>query len=58
MSCLAAWEGNADEALHWLRAAASAGQKISQPEIAANTDFDRVRDDPAFAAYVQSLPEH
>jgi hypothetical protein len=58
LSCLAAWEGNADDALHWLRAAASAGQKLSRAQIAAEEDFDRIRDDPDFASYVQSLPEN
>jgi hypothetical protein len=58
LSCLAAWEGNADEALHWLRAAASAGQEISRAQIAAEKDFDPIRDDPEFASYVQSLPEN
>jgi len=57
LASLAAWVGNSGEALHWLRAAASHGQTISRADIAANTDFDAIRDDPAFAAYVQSLPE-
>jgi hypothetical protein len=58
LSCLEAWQGNVDEALHWLRAAASFGQKISRAQIAAEKAFDRIREDPAFAAYVQSLPEN
>jgi hypothetical protein len=53
---LEALEGNAEEALDWMRQLVAAGLPLSKSDIAQETDFDRVRNAPVFQSFVESLP--
>lgn len=57
LACVDALEGNTKEAVRWLRIAESAGKQLSRAKIAAEEDFDRVRDHPEFFTFVKSLPQ-
>ena len=62
LACLAALRGDVDEAVSWLRSLSSgaARRKTGIPliarRIAADQDFDAIRVDPVFRAFVGSLP--
>lgn len=56
LACLEGLCGRVAEVLAWLNKWADAHPNPTRAEIDADTDFDRVRDDPAFAAYVATLP--
>ena len=43
--------------IRWLQASKSAGARLSRAIIAAEKDFDRIRNDPEFVVLVESLPE-
>jgi cytochrome c-type biogenesis protein CcmH/NrfG len=57
IACARALEGITKEAVHWLQKASSADMPLSRAKIAAEKDFDRIRNDPEFAHFVESLPE-
>jgi tetratricopeptide (TPR) repeat protein len=50
-----ALEGNTKEAIHWLQVAESTGTRLSRAKIAAEKGFDRVRDQPEFVSFMESL---
>ena len=58
LACVEAIEGNTIEAIQWLRASKSAGVRLSRAMIAAEKDFDRIRNDPGFVSLVESLAEN
>jgi hypothetical protein len=51
-------EGNTNEAVRWLQVFKSAGGRLSRAKIAAEKDFDRVRNQPDFVSLLESLPEN
>ena len=55
LACVEAIEGNTREAVHWLQASKSSGERISRAKIAAEKDFDRVRNQPEFVSLLESL---
>jgi hypothetical protein len=57
LACVEAIEGNASEAIRWLQLFGSTGARLSIAMIAAEKDFDRIRNDPEFVVLVESLPE-
>jgi tetratricopeptide (TPR) repeat protein len=58
LACVEALDGNAAEAIRWLQTAQSTGKLLSRAIIAADRDFDRVRNDSGFVSFVESLPEN
>ena len=58
LACFEAIDGNTSEAIRWLQACESAGVRLSRAMIAAEKDFDRIRNDPEFVLLVESLPEN
>ena len=58
LACVEAIEGNTVEAIQWLQASKSAGVRLSRAMIAAEKDFDRIRNQPEFVSLVESLPEN
>jgi tetratricopeptide (TPR) repeat protein len=58
LACVEAIQGNAPEAIRWLQVGESAGERLSRAKIAADKDFDRIRNDPEFVLLVESLPEN
>jgi hypothetical protein len=58
LACVEALDGNAAEAIRWLQTAQSTGKLLAQAIIAADKDFDLVRNDPDFVSFVESLPEN
>jgi Tfp pilus assembly protein PilF len=57
LACVEAMEGNTREAVLWLQVFKSAGGRLSKAKIAAEKDFDRVRNQPGFVSLVESLAE-
>jgi tetratricopeptide (TPR) repeat protein len=55
LACVDALQGSAKEAILWLQVAESAGTRLSKAKIAAEKDFDRIRDQPEFERFVESL---
>jgi len=58
LACVEAMEGNTNEAVRWLQVFKSAGGRLSRAKIAAEKDFDRVRNQPDFVSLLESLPEN
>jgi hypothetical protein len=58
LACVEAMEGNTNEAVRWLQVFKSAGAPLSKARIAAEKDFDRVRNQPEFVRLVESLTEN
>jgi cytochrome c-type biogenesis protein CcmH/NrfG len=58
LACVEAVAGNAGEAVRWLQVFKSAGERLSRTIIAAEKDFDRVRNQPEFVSLVESLAEN
>jgi tetratricopeptide (TPR) repeat protein len=58
LACAEAIEGNTREAIRWLQACESAGERLSRARIAAEKDFDRIRNQPEFVSFVESLDEN
>jgi MinD-like ATPase involved in chromosome partitioning or flagellar assembly/Flp pilus assembly protein TadD len=58
LACVEAMEGNTREAARWLQVCKSAGERLSKASIAADKDFDQVRNQPEFVSLVESLPEN
>jgi len=56
LACLEARQGSAENAVSWLRQGLKSGLPLSRGEIAQELDFDRVRNDPIFQTFLQSLP--
>jgi hypothetical protein len=56
LACLEALQGSAENAVGWLRRLLASGLPFSRKDIAQHPDFDRVRDDPIFRAFLESLP--
>jgi cytochrome c-type biogenesis protein CcmH/NrfG len=59
LACLNALESNAPEALQWLAGAFSNESQrhlVTQARIAAESDFDNIRNDPDFVRFVATLP--
>jgi cytochrome c-type biogenesis protein CcmH/NrfG len=57
LASLEALEGNTSEAVRWLRVSAASGERLTRTRIAANANFDAIRNEPDFATFVRSLPE-
>ena len=59
LACVEAIEGNTTEAVRWLQVSKFKpfGVRLSRAKIAADKDFDRVRNQPEFVSLVESLPE-
>jgi hypothetical protein len=55
LACVAALLGDATEAARWLELLESMGQRPSVEKMAAEKDFARVRDQPEFASFLESL---
>jgi len=49
--------GKHKEAVRWLQVCKSSGERLSRTMIAAEKDFDRVRNQPEFVSLVESLTE-
>jgi tetratricopeptide (TPR) repeat protein len=58
LACVEAIQGNTIEAVRWLQLFESTGARLSRAKIAADKDFDRIRNDPEFVLLVESLPEN
>jgi cytochrome c-type biogenesis protein CcmH/NrfG len=58
LACVEAIQGNTPEAIRWLQVGESAGKRLSRAMIAAEKDFDRIRNQPEFVSLVESLPEN
>ncbi|MDP3000885.1 MAG: AAA family ATPase [Bryobacterales bacterium] len=58
LACIEALQGNPSEAVRWLNIGHSSGERLSRARIAAEKDFDGVRDEPEFVNFVESLPGH
>ena len=58
LACVEATEGNTSEAIRWLQVCESAGPRLSRAKIAAEKDFDRIRNQPEFVSLVESLAEN
>jgi tetratricopeptide (TPR) repeat protein len=59
LACLSALRSNAPEALRWLEDARHHKEQlgsVSQARLAAEPCFDRIRSDPEFIRFVESLP--
>jgi hypothetical protein len=57
LACLEALQGNLSEAVRWLKICHSSGGWLSRARIAAEKDFDGVRNQPGFVNFVESLAE-
>jgi hypothetical protein len=57
LACLEAIRGNSNESVSWLRTAAEAGHPVTQAVLSSDTDFDSIRQDPAFVEFLSGLPE-
>jgi MinD-like ATPase involved in chromosome partitioning or flagellar assembly/Tfp pilus assembly protein PilF len=57
LACFEAGESNIAEAIKWLKQDAATGGQPSQKQITEETDFDPIRNAPAFAEFLRSLPE-
>jgi Tfp pilus assembly protein PilF len=58
LACVEAIQGNTREAIRWLQVGESAGQRLSRAKIAADKDFDHIRNQPEFVSFVESLAEN
>ncbi len=58
LACVEAIEGNTREAVRWLQVFESSGKGLSRATIAADKNFDRVRNQPEFVSLVESLTEN
>ena len=58
LACVEAMEGNTSEAVRWLQVFESSGKGLSRATIAADKNFDRVRNQPEFVSLVESLTEN
>ena len=58
LACVEAMEGNTREAVRWLQVFRSFGERLSRARLAADKDFDRVRNQPEFVSLVESLTEN
>jgi len=56
LACLEALQGSAENAVSWLRQGLTSGLPLSRKQIAQEPDFDRVRNDPVFRTFLESLP--
>jgi cytochrome c-type biogenesis protein CcmH/NrfG len=56
MACLFGLKNSAASAVPWLRKWAEGNPKATRAKIAADPDFDRIREDPLLRAFVESLP--
>src|ERR1019366_778788 len=55
LACVEAIQGNTREAIRWLQVFESAGARLSRAKIAADKDFDLIRNQPEFVSLVESL---
>ena len=55
LACLEALLRNAKESIHWLQDAMAAGEALTAKRIADETDFDSIRNDPQFSAFIKTL---
>ena len=55
LACVEARLGNTTEAIRWLQAHQSAGVRNPKAQIAAEKDFDRIRNEPEFVTFLESL---
>ena len=58
LACIESHRGNATEAIRWLQASIAAGNRHSKAEIAAEKDFDQIRDRPEFIVWLDSIPSN
>jgi Tfp pilus assembly protein PilF/MinD-like ATPase involved in chromosome partitioning or flagellar assembly len=57
MACLEALQENEAESIRWLKSAMEHSGGVSRKQIAADSDFDPIRELPAFKKYLATLPE-
>jgi cytochrome c-type biogenesis protein CcmH/NrfG/MinD-like ATPase involved in chromosome partitioning or flagellar assembly len=57
LACVEAVEGNMIEAVRWLGVSVSSGGRLTRSKLAAERDFDGIRNQPEFVSFVESLPE-
>jgi hypothetical protein len=57
LACLEAIHGDLDACISWLRSAVESGERITQENLRAESDFDSVREHPDFVQFQSSLPE-
>jgi Tfp pilus assembly protein PilF len=57
LACVEALNANVEGALRWLKACSAAGERTTQDQIAADTDFDLVRGAPLFLSFLKTLPK-
>jgi MinD-like ATPase involved in chromosome partitioning or flagellar assembly len=58
LACAQAIMGNTREAIRCLQECESVGERLSRAKIAADKDFDRIRNQPEFVSLVESLAEN
>ena len=58
LACVEAIEGNTREAIRWLQICEASGERLSGTRIAAEKDFDRIRNQPEFVSFMESLAEN
>lgn len=56
LACLFALECHPTDAIQWLKKAVNVEPDLTQSKIGAESDFNAVRNDPDFAAFVATLP--
>ena len=57
LACFEAGDSNIAEAINWLKQDAATGGQPSKKQLSEDTDFDPIRNAPAFAEFLSSLPE-
>ena len=57
LACVEASDGNLANAIEWLKKHVACGGRLSRKRIAGESDFNPVRDVPAFVEFLQTLPE-
>ena len=57
LACVEALEGDSQAAVRWLNLLLSSGDRLTKKRIRDETDFERIRDDPSFRAFLESLPD-
>ena len=58
LACVEAMEGDAHEAVGWLQLSESSGEQLSRAQIAKETNFDRIRNEPEFISFIESLEDN
>ena len=56
LACFEAGESNVAEAIKWLKQDAETDRQSTKKQLTEDTDFDPIRNAPAFAEFLRSLP--